>query len=57
MVTEEHPTRGGDVVVPVGVRVRRRHAPIIEHECLGREKGAVVTIRQRENAEDGDDDG
>jgi len=56
MVAEEHPPRRRKIIRAVVLGVRGRDARIVQHPELGSDEGAVVAVRDDENAKDGDDD-
>ena len=55
VMAEQHPPGRGVVVVAVVLRVRRRHARVVEHHDAGGDERAVVAVRDRENAQDRND--
>ena len=56
MMAEEHPAAGRIVVVPVVFRMRRGDARIVERHHLRGDERAVVPVRDRHDAQRGDDD-
>ena len=55
VMAEEHPLLRRVVVVPVVLRVRRRHARIVQHHHLRGDERAVVAVRDGQDAQGGND--
>src|SRR5260370_1299872 len=56
MVSEQDPAARRKIVGAVGLEMGRCGALVVEHPQPGRNECAVVTIRNHQDAEDGDDE-
>src|SRR5206468_7638809 len=56
VMAEEHPARGREKIRAVILDMRRRHARVVENPQSGGDEGAVVPVRDDQDAENRDDE-